>query len=252
MVDTKKIIRRVRGVKRIPFNRLNIKFAKKEKYMKNILECQKEIANMSDDYVSEYKGHELFFWKNIPKWMKEDNEKLNFKTCLDIGSAFGTLALYSKKFLGCQVTCVDIRELKMDKKTKKNFDFIHMNIELGNLPNKKYDMIILTEVLEHFNFHPLPTLKKIHAVLNDNGRLYLSTPDASQWSKVTKYYNSLNEMPYPNKNKKIVLDHIWQFSKEELLKVLDEAEFKVERFAYSPGLMHRHFNLTLVKKNKIM
>jgi predicted SAM-dependent methyltransferase len=46
----------------------------------------------------------------------------------------------------------------------------------------------MTEVLEHLNFHPVPTLKKVYNLLSENGALYLSTPDAYEWGKVNKYY----------------------------------------------------------------
>jgi len=37
----------------------------------------------------------------------------------------------------------------------------------------------------------------------------------------------------------------WQYSKEELLHVIEEAGFKVDRLRYAPGMPNRHFNLQL-------
>ena len=80
----------------------------------------------------------------------------------------------------------------------------------------EFDIIIFTEVMEHLNFNPKPTLKKIHDLLKMNGRLYLSTPDASDWGRITKYYKSIEEMPNPKNVEKIIDDHIYQYKKEEL------------------------------------
>ncbi|MGH1566707.1 MAG: hypothetical protein ACRBB5_04665 [Nitrosopumilus sp.] len=54
-------------------------------------------------------------------------------------------------------------------------------------------------------------------------------------------------MPNP-KNVEIIDDHIFQFNKEELLKILENTGFNILEFAYSSGVMNRHFNLMLNKK----
>lgn len=77
----------------------------------------------------------------------------------------------------------------------------------------------------------------------------LSTPDASQWGRVTKYYRSLDEIPYPKEEVPIIDDHVWQYSRDELLSILDEAGFRVERFEYAPGVVGRHFNVEATRKN---
>ena len=106
--------------------------------------------------------------------------------------------------------------------------------------------IILTEILEHFNYNPVPTLKKIRNLLTENGRLYLSTPDASQWGRVTKYYSTISDMPAPRRGLPLFDAHIYQYKKQELLNILISAGFVIQRFGYSPGyLAGRHFNLTL-------
>lgn len=45
------------------------------------------------------------------------------------------------------------------------------------LPDSKYDMVILTEVFEHFALHPVGTMKKIRNALRDDGYIALSTPN---------------------------------------------------------------------------
>jgi hypothetical protein len=52
-------------------------------------------------------------------------------------------------------------------------------------------------------------------------------------------------MPPPEPGQSLVDDHVYQYEKDELFGLVEEAGFAVERFAYAPGVLHRHFNLTL-------
>jgi 2-polyprenyl-3-methyl-5-hydroxy-6-metoxy-1,4-benzoquinol methylase len=81
--------------------------------------------------------------------------------------------------------------------------FARGNIEKDPLPGGQlFDVAIMTEVLEHLNFQPVPTLKKIHASLRPGGTLFLSTPDADGgWGRSTKYYRSLAEIPALDPNR---------------------------------------------------
>lgn len=230
-----------------------IRSVSNEPWMKKLRECQHEIAKLNPhpNYLKIYRDQEIYFWVHIPKWIMKDWANRKVKKCLDIGCAYGTLALYCKKLFNCEVYCTDYVDTYISPSLVKKYKFMFSinNIELDPFPwNDKFDVIIFTEVLEHLNFNPIPTLKKIRDLLSDNGKLYLSTPDASQWGKITKYYSCVNDMPPPRKGLPIIDDHIYQYCKSELLQILDVAGFKVKRFSYSPGKVARHFNLTLVKK----
>ena len=229
---------------------------KDETWMKEIIKCQNEISSSSETngyYVAAYRDTEIFYWMNIPEWILESKSQ-HVKNCLDIGGAYGTLALYCKNIFDCNVYITDFVDNYLSKSLLKKYNITYAvnNIELDPFPwNVKFDVIILTEVLEHFNFHPIPTLKKIHSLLSDDGCVFLSTPDSIEWGVTTKYYNSLEEIPLPVKvTSQAIDDHVWQYNKNELLYVLDEAGFYVEKFAYSKGVMARHFNLMLRKKPK--
>ncbi len=219
-------------------------------WMRGIRACQKEIAELNPHphYTQAYRSQEIFFWRRIPEWIRKDYIHTTARRYLDIGCAFGTLALYSKKFLKCDIYTTDYVDTYLSKTLAKKYDFFFRinNIELDAFPwDAKFDVITFTEVLEHLNFNPVPTLRKIRSLLTENGKLYLSTPDAAEWGKVTKYYADWNNMPLPNKSLPIVNDHVYQYTKEELFDALKAAGFNVERFGYSPGVVCRHFNLTL-------
>lgn len=227
---------------------------KNELWLKEIQKSQDHISMSSDTnryYVTDYRDTEISYWSHIPKWIMQLKNQ-NVKNCLDIGGAYGTLAIFCKNIFDCNVYVTDFVDIFLNKVLLKENDitFSVNNIELDKFPwNVKFDLIILTEILEHFNFQPVPTLKKIYSLLSDDGHLFLSTPDSSEWGITTQYYDSLEAIPKEKSdNFKIIDDHVWQYNKSELLYVLDEAGFIVENLEYSKGIVGRHFNLELRKK----
>jgi len=244
------MFRKMRTFSKICLNKLKKLKYRKEPWMVEIVKCQAEIAAFDPYpyYLRKYRSVESYTWLHIPKWMCEDSEKHKIERCLDIGFAYGTLSLFSKKVFGCQNYCIDCVDKYLNQALVQKYGFVFSrnNIELDPFPwEVTFDVIIFTEVLEHFNFSCVPTLRKIRTLLAEDGRLYLSTPDASQWGKITKYYSSLDEMPKPQKGLPIIDDHVYQFDKEELFGVLEASGFTVDRFDYSPGVAYRHFNLAL-------
>ncbi|HXT84047.1 MAG TPA: polysaccharide pyruvyl transferase family protein [Verrucomicrobiae bacterium] len=228
-------------------------FYQKNKWFREIIKVQNEISRSlteSSFYVDTYKNEEVNYWSHIPTWILQDNRDDKILRCLDVGCGYGTIALFCKKLLNCEIYCIDTNDyLRQSLIETYDFKFKVNNIELDPFPwnDIKFDIIIFTEVLEHFNFHPLPTLQKIHDLLSENGRVYLSTPDALEWGKA-EHYDSLDDIPCPNKETKIIDGHIYQYNEKELTDIIDKAGFKILRIDYSKGVIYRHFNLTLAKK----
>ena len=186
----------------------------------------------------------------IPQWLFEEQKNI-IKMVLDIGCGYGTLSFFCQKIFKAEIYCIDFNQSNLNKALieGKKIHFKINNIETEDFPwNEKFDIIIFTEVLEHLNFHPVATLKKIHQLLKPNGRLYLSTPDASEWGRITTYYKNFDDMPYQKNTSEIIDDHIFQYNKEELLNILEESGFNVMKFAYSSGVINRHFNLVLERR----
>ena len=76
----------------------------------------------------------------------------------------------------------------------------------------------------------------------------ISTPDASQWGRTTKYYPAYSAIPVasPDLRAQVVDDHVWHFSQDELFDVIQKAGLKIVRSDFAPGVGYRrHFNLTL-------
>ena len=204
-------------------------------------------------YAPLYRLDEQGYWLHVPRWLCDDygpradrGEKLK---CLDVGCAYGTLLLYAAKMFHCEPYAVDfVRYLDPTLVEDYGIHYQINNIEREPFPwDVQFDAIVITEVLEHFNFNALPTLKKLRALLAPGGRLYLSTPDASQWGRQTKYYSCYAKLPMPSADPAfpVIDDHVWQFNEAELRELVGAAGFRVVRFDYAPGSGRRHFNMAI-------
>jgi len=225
-----------------------------EEWMTRLIKCQSEIVRLDGNpyYNSVYKDAEPACWCHLAKWLAEDAKNLSTKRVLDIGCAYGTLSLFCKDLFGADIYCVDVNPGYMSKSLIETygFRFFSANIEVDELPwRTSFDVILLTEVLEHFNFHPVPTLKKIAGLLSPGGRLYLSTPDSAEWGRQKKYYKKVDDIPKPGAGQmQFIDDHIYHYNKREIMKVVDDSGLRVIRFDYAPGVAERHFNMALAPK----
>jgi 2-polyprenyl-3-methyl-5-hydroxy-6-metoxy-1,4-benzoquinol methylase len=197
----------------------------------------------NDPYSNVYMKQEYSYWSPVISWM---DSLSHIDSVLDVGGAYGTLLMYAiAKFNPSIRTLVDpISNMPESLVLDLNIERIQGDFEREELlENRKYDLIIFTEVLEHLNFHPLPTLRRLASKLNEGGVLVMSTPDGSDdaWGRVTTYFHSLAEIPeYDGQTTKWVDDHIWQFTPDEVKGLLENLDIQISAFATSPGVWARH------------
>lgn len=214
-------------------------------------------------YTDMYKQHERSYWGTIPTWMSEDAQLAQFNpngvvSILDIGPGWGTLSCALKKMYGDagKVLAVDRHQL-VGTVVAKEFDIAYqtVDIERERCPRAPYgwDIVVMTEVLEHFNFHPVPTLIKIREQLAQNGRIYLSTPNQLDcWGKI-RLYETLDSIPAWDPlsgtfDKPLWYDgHVWQYTHQELLQTFEKAGLKPIRWSRcrSAGGGHLIYTLTV-------
>ena len=223
-------------------------------------DCQDEITARREtpgpdisNYGARYRPVELGYWQHIPQWIYEDFGRRSAPErqlqCLDVGCAYGTLLLFAVKLLGCKPYAIDFVNF-IDPSLVKDYGIQYSinNIEREPFPwDICFEIILFTEVLEHLNYNAVSTLKKLRNLLAPGGRLYLSTPDASQWGRQTKYYSRYPDVPMfsADSQHSVIDDHVWQFNEIELKQVVSDAGFRIVRHDYSPGTGMRHFNVTL-------
>lgn len=197
-----------------------------------------------------YRDAEYGYWSHLPEWI---NRLPSGIRVLDVGAACGTLAIFTKRCLGADVTVVDA--ISLDRLAvlfeAEGIPYIIRDIERAGIEDLgKFDLIIFTEVLEHLNFKPEATLRKLSSALKLGGVLLLSTPDASSsWGRVIKYDNSLGDLPDVELNAPRIDDHIWLFTPDEVRGALSECDLAVAEIrtsTASPG--YKHLNVRAIRR----
>jgi len=204
-------------------------------------------ANASTTGFSEtFRSEEVLYWLHIPGWIAAWAETEKPSRTLDIGAGYGTLAVFVSALTGSTVHCLDFESDRIARSTADRYALrmATSNIEQTDVPwTDLMDAVVMTEVLEHFNFHPVPTMRKIAGSLRPGGRLFLSTPDAESWGKVEGSYATYQDLPLPDPLRAIEDRHVYQFNETELRDVLKDSGFRLLRLERSPGRWGLHFNV---------
>lgn len=217
----------------------------------------------AQDYLSEVEGNEYFAeqyrfyepWYSYPiiRMLAEESfEGKEIRTILDIGCGYGSMALYTQRMFAADVYCLDIEKRTIPH---EKIHFKQMNIEFDEFPFRwpfYFDKIIMTELLEHLNCNPIHTLEKVRNRLKDDGFIYLSTPNACDplWGRITKHYDHVGDMPFPEQGDKQFLtdEHIYQYSEGELRFIFNESGLEVEKMEkFKPPFWGEHFSFKLSK-----
>lgn len=149
------------------------------------------------------------------------------QSVLDVGCAYGTLDYILTK-AGMNITAMDIMPELHSKEMFKELGikFIKNNIETDKI-EQNYDAIVLTDVLEHLCYNPLPVLKKLNKVCNKG--IVISTPSKEMdFICDGKWCDLINWREIPQYEKYEFTDghhhtyYLWEL--EELLK---EAGFTI-------------------------
>ena len=102
--------------------------------------------------ISGYTNYRWMPTRSIPEALEIKNS-FDFKTCVDIGCAKGFL-VHALRLLGCQAFGEDISEYAIENCHDKVRPF------LSTTTDKKYDLLICKDVLEHVPQQNLPSLLK--------------------------------------------------------------------------------------------
>ncbi len=191
----------------------------------NILNCKKckhkfqqnYSVSYEDEYYSYYeklknkKKNEIFNkenklnYKKIFKKFENHIIKFNLKkNILDIGSGYGELVNYANEnqwnALGVELSK---EAVKIAEKFKINVKNININDNYFN--QKKFSIIILTEVIEHLD-NPNALVNNIIDLLHKDGILYITTPN----------FNSIDRYIMSSEWHVIHKEHINYFTKKSL------------------------------------
>ena len=105
-------------------------------------------------------------------------------TCLDVGCSTGNLGLRLIEFKNCIVDGIDINSIALKKAKEVGYkDTFKINLnssllDFTELNNKKYDCIIIADVLEHL-MNPENILANIKQYLSPKGVVVISLPNVA-------------------------------------------------------------------------
>lgn len=174
----------------------------------------------NDPKVMEYYMHGLvlsqFLWTHhykillyFSKIISENTNKI--KNYLEVGGGHGLYISEAIEIIGnkANFALVDISPSSLEI-SKKMIGNNKVNYNLKDVfeffPNKKYDFITMGEVLEHVE-EPVRLLRKLHALLDDTGKVFITTPTNAP-----------------------AIDHIYLFNNaEDIRKVIEASGFKIEK-----------------------
>lgn len=164
------------------------------------------------------------------------------ETVLDIGCGNGELA-EALRAKGCKVTGVDISEKAIEEAKKFLDEGFCFDIEKENWPDKlltkKFDLIIVSEVIEHL-FDPIVFMKKIKPLVKTGGRIIITTPNILFWKNRLKIL--FGKFQYEDKG---IMDygHIRFFTTDTIKSFFKKSGFRiVKENNFYPNLYKRGLN----------
>lgn len=151
-----------------------------------------------------------------------------------------------------QVTGLDISRLALERakeilKNRKNTVIKFGNAYYTNLPEKSFDKIACSEVLEHVP-EPQKVMREIYRLLKDDGRAVISVPDERRIQQIVRFVNffKLNKFLRAARDKKEYDWHLHSADKKFIKKIAQNL-FKIKKLARTPPLIGYRFVVSLEK-----
>jgi SAM-dependent methyltransferase len=168
------------------------------------------------------------FWLIVDGDISFHNQK-GFVRLLDVGCNEGRgLQIYLNN--GFAVEGLELNELSAIEARKSGFR-VHTDLIETFQPEEPYDIIILSNVLEH-SLSPKEILGHVNRVLKSKGQVWISCPSVDSWQRSVfgKYWINWH-VPF----------HIVHFSQKTLTNILKETGFEIlEIRQESPALWLAH------------
>jgi 2-polyprenyl-3-methyl-5-hydroxy-6-metoxy-1,4-benzoquinol methylase len=144
---------------------------------------------------------------------------------LDIGCATGAL-LEKLRGRGWNVSGIEISTPQAEyARQYKKLDIINVPLEKAELESESFHVVLASHLIEHLN-NPALFVREVHRILRPDGYFLVTTPNISGFqSKLMK-----------NRWRSAIFDHLYLFSKKNLIHLLKNEGFFVESVSTWGGL----------------
>ena len=139
---------------------------------------------------------------------------------LDVGCGNGYLLLPLKD-KGCEVYGVEINYKSVNVCNELGLKVFCGTLEDANFPDEFFDIVILSQVLEHLS-SPKVSLRKTFRILKPSGKVFIYCPNANSYLSrlFSKYWHGWH-LPF----------HFYVFTKDTIEKLAVETGFKINRIS---------------------
>lgn len=177
---------------------------------------------------------------------------------LEIGANPYFTSILIKKFTNYWLSCTNYfginggigKQIQTNKSKSEVFEFEYANhnIETDDIPfDRKFDVILFCEVLEHLTNDPMQAILRIKNSLNKDGILVLTTPNVNRLENISKMIAGSNIYdPYSGYG--IYGRHNREYNKHELSLLLSHCGFEIEEM-FSSDVHHNRSNDFFPVKN---
>lgn len=165
----------------------------------------------------------VFYEKERSEFIQRHTRQKGKQSILDIGCRDGALTRYAiskeNTITGCDI---DTDSLDHAKGRGINTMYMDLNGSWEELGDKRYDIVMAFEIIEHLYF-PEKVLEKIKGRLKEGGYLIGSVPNAFSWmNRILLFLGTKKGTPLSDPT------HINHFSYSELKTTLEKHFTKVE------------------------
>lgn len=163
-------------------------------------------------YISKINGEHFKFKSLIFKYCKDSMR------ILEVGCGTGQNLIYiDENYKNCDITGID---LSSDMLEQIKYNFVNSNINLLNIDifdlyeDKKYDLIIVKQILHHIS-NKNEFINKLYKLLENDGKILLMFPNEEFIYNIYEFEKNGNDI-------------LGRISDEEIYKMLYKTKFKIE------------------------
>jgi 2-polyprenyl-3-methyl-5-hydroxy-6-metoxy-1,4-benzoquinol methylase len=169
-----------------------------QQFIKRILEDEPFLDADARHYTRKHARRFFSTYKFCLKHLK------NGDRILSIGAFYGSIEKLLKETLNLEITVVDFPDsVEVQKRYYDFLGFKYIGLDLSKglqgIPERYFDMVIYTEVIEHIPLSPYEQIQPFDNLLRKGGRIIISTPNQSSIVHIAKLFKGIPLFDTPEK-----------------------------------------------------